>query len=141
MCSYVGRKFVIKILVSCILYLVCVWGGGGGGHTVEAYSNCGLTSVLYATDFRSLLWTRMFLFRKPRVLFALLVILSIWVLHDRSSEMVTPRYFADETISSMVSCRKYLVSMGSFKASDMKDLAFGGIKVHIRHQICFHFQG
>ena len=37
----------------------------------------------------------MFLFRKPRVCFALLVILSVWVLHDRSSEMVTPRYFAD----------------------------------------------
>ena len=42
---------------------VAVWGD----HTVEAYSNCGLTTVLYATDFRSLLWTRMFLFRKPIV--------------------------------------------------------------------------
>ena len=35
------------------------WSGGGGGgvraHTVEVYSNCSLISVLYATDFRSLL--------------------------------------------------------------------------------------
>ena len=51
--------------------------------------------------------------------------------------MVTPRYFADETLTSMVSCRKYLVSMGRFKASDMKDLAFGGIKVHIPHLFPF----
>ena len=41
---------------------VCMWG-----DTVEAYSNCGLTSVLYATDFRFLLWIRIFLFWKPRV--------------------------------------------------------------------------
>ena len=31
--------------------------GNVGDHTVEPYSNCGLTSVLYDTDFRSLLWT------------------------------------------------------------------------------------
>ena len=31
--------------------------GGEGGDTVEAYSNFSLTSVLYATDFRSLLWS------------------------------------------------------------------------------------
>ena len=34
------------------------------------------------------------LFRKPSVWFVLLVMLSIWVLHGRSSEMVTPLYFA-----------------------------------------------
>ena len=40
--------------------------------------------------------------------------------------MVTPRYYADETLSSMVS----MVGGGGggVKASDMKDLAFGGIK-------------
>ena len=72
-------------MASTFCISVAVWGD----HTVEAYSNCSLTSVLYAADFRSLLWTRMFLFRKPWVWFALLVILSIWVLHDRSSEMMT----------------------------------------------------
>ena len=39
---------------------MCGWGGGGA-DTIEAYSNCGLTSVLYATDFGSLLLSRMFL--------------------------------------------------------------------------------
>ena len=67
---------------------VCVCGGGGD-HTVEAHS-------------------RIFLFMNPSVWFGLLDILSMWVLHVRSSEMVTPRYFADETLSSSLSCRKYL---------------------------------
>ena len=49
-------------------------------------------------------------------------------------EMVTPRNFADETLSSSVSCRKYLVSMGAggggggVKASNMKNLTFRGLK-------------
>ena len=63
--------------------------------------------------------------------FALLVMLSIWVLYNRSSEMVSPRYFVDETLTSMVSRKKVLGLNGSFKASDMKDLAFRGIKIHI----------
>ena len=46
--------------------------------------------------------------------------------------MVTPRYFADETLS-----KKVLGLNGGFKMSDTKDLAFGGIKVHIPHLFPF----
>ena len=70
----------------------------------------------------------MFLFRKPRVWFALLVILSIWVLYDKSSETVTPRYFADETQSSMVSCRKYLVWMGFLRRVTLRTWLLEGLK-------------
>ena len=41
--------------------------GSVSDHTVEAFSNYSLVSVLYAIDFRSSLWTRIFLFKKPRV--------------------------------------------------------------------------
>ena len=54
---------------------MCVCRGvGGGGHTVDAFSSCGLTKVLYATDFRSLLLTQMFLLRNAWVWLAFLVI-------------------------------------------------------------------
>ena len=75
-----------------------------GDHTLEAYSSCGLTRVLYANDFRN-----------PSVWIAFLDILPMWVLHVRSSQIVTPRYFSDETFSSSVSpvsCRTYSVSIG-----------------------------
>ena len=41
-----------------------------GGHTVEAYSSCVQTRVLYAIDFKSLLWTRTLRLRKPSGWFA-----------------------------------------------------------------------
>ena len=50
-------KFIISVAVC-------------GDHTVEAYSNCWRTKVLYAVDFRSLLCTRIFLLKKPSVWFA-----------------------------------------------------------------------
>ena len=83
-----------------------------GYHTVEAYSNWRLTRVLYATDLRSLLWTRIFLLRKPRVWFAFFVVMSICLDHERSSAMVTPKYFAAGTLSSSTLCRMYLVLRG-----------------------------
>ena len=103
---------------------VCVCGGD---HTVEAYSNFGLTSVLYATDFRSLLWTRMFLFRKPRVWFA------SWLYYQYGYSMIgqilTPRYFADETLASMISCRKYLVSIGVLRRVTWRTWHLEGLKL------------
>ena len=82
---------------------VCISVAVWGYQIVEAYSDCGLTNVLYTTDFRSFLWTQIFHFWKPRVWFALLVMLSVLVLHDRSSKMVTCRYFADKTLSISIS--------------------------------------
>jgi len=43
----------------------------------------------------------MFLLRKPSVLFAFLEMRFMCVSHDRSEEMPTPRYFAEDTDSSM----------------------------------------
>ena len=80
-------------------------------HTVEAYSNWGRTMVLYAVEFRSLLWIRMFLLIKPSVWFASFEVLFICVLHE-SSDIVTPRYLANGTISSSMPCRRYLVGIG-----------------------------
>ena len=51
-----------------------------GDHTVEAYSNCERTKVLYALDFRSLFWTRIFLLIKPCVWFAFIEVLFMCVL-------------------------------------------------------------
>ena len=82
-----------------------------GDHTVEAYSNCGRTKVLYAVDFRSLFWNRIFLLMKPSVWFAFFEVLFMCVLHERSSDIVTPRYLADGTLSSSIPCRRYLVGI------------------------------
>ena len=79
-----------------------------GDHTVEAYSNCGRTKVLHAVDFRSLFWTRIFLLIKPTVWFTFFEVLFMVVLHERSSDIVTPRYLADGTLSSSIPCRRYL---------------------------------
>ena len=43
----------------------------------------------------------MFLLRKPSVLFAFLELQFMCVSHDRSEEMSTPIYFAEDTDSSM----------------------------------------
>ena len=67
---------------------------------MEAYSNCGLMRVLYAMDFSSCLWGLTFSLRKPYVWFAFFVMLVIGVPKLRSSEMLTPRYFVADTLSS-----------------------------------------
>ena len=83
-----------------------------GDHTVEAYSNCGCTKVLYAVYFRSLFWTWIFLLMKPSVWFAFFEVLFVCVLQERSSDKVTPRYLADGSLSSSIPCRRYLVGTG-----------------------------
>ena len=73
----------------------------------------------------------MFLLRKPRVWLAFFVVLSMCGDHERSSVMVTPRYFAAEALSSSTLCRMYLVFRGSTFFGNVEDLAFRGIKLHI----------
>ena len=53
-----------------------------------------------------------FLPRKPSDLFAVLVILLIWVFQDRSFAMSTPRYLALATSSRVSPCRVYFVAKG-----------------------------
>ena len=47
--------------------------------------------------------------RKPSVWFAFFVVISICLVHERSSKMVTPKYNAAGTLSSSTLCRMYLV--------------------------------
>ena len=51
--------------------------------------------------------------------------MSICSDHERSSTMVTPKYFAARTLSSSLLCRMYLVLRG-FAFCDLKDLTFRG---------------
>lgn len=70
-----------------------------GSQTEEAYSTIGRTKVLNAVALRSADFTRRLRLRKARTLFALLVVLLICCVHLRSEVIVTPRYFADSTVS------------------------------------------
>ena len=51
----------------------------------------------------------MFLLRNPRVRLAFFVVLSMCEDHERSSAIVTPRFFAAEALSSSTLCKMYLV--------------------------------
>ena len=51
-------------------------------------------------------------FKETRVWFAFFVVMSICLDHERSSAMVTPKYFAAGTLSSSTLCRMYLVFRG-----------------------------
>ena len=85
-----------------------VWGS----HIGAAYSSWGLTMALYAFSFSEVFCVLRFLLRKPSDLFAVLVILLIWVFRDRSFAMATPRYLALATSSSVSPCRVYFVGRG-----------------------------
>ena len=104
-----------------------------GDHTVEAYSSCERTRVLYAVDFRSLLWTRILLLRKPSVWFAFFVMLLMCSDHLRSSDIVTLGILqmGHGTLSSTQPWRRYFVCRGCFAPGHMNDLAFGGFKAHV----------
>ena len=70
-----ARRWIISTLLMFDLVL--------GLQMHEAYSNCGRTSVLYASCFTFSFLVVMFRLIKPRVLFALDVILLMWLLYDR----------------------------------------------------------
>ena len=50
--------------------------------------------------------------RKPKVCFAFLEVISICLVNERSSSIVTPKYFAVDTLSFSTLCRMYLVFKG-----------------------------
>ena len=77
-----------------------------GSQTEQAYSNEGLTKDLYAYSFTEVELMFKFLFRKPKVLLAFLDMLFICVFHLRSDCIVTPRYLALLTCSSIWPCRE-----------------------------------
>ena len=70
----------------------------------------------------------MVLLRMPSVLFAFLEMRFMCVSHDRSEEMSTPRYFAEDTDSIVKSilCRNWV-----FGPCYVNDLAFRGVKLHV----------
>ena len=78
-----------------------------GSQTVAEYSRIGRTKALYAVSFVFLFPIFRFLLRKPSVLFALLVMVSMWSPQFRLSCMFTPRYFAVLTFCRLCPCRWY----------------------------------
>ena len=78
-----------------------------GSQTVAEYSRIGRTKALYAVSFVFLFPIFRFRLRKPSVLFALLVMVSMWSPQFRLSCMFTPRYFAVLTFCRLCPCRWY----------------------------------
>ena len=64
---------------------------------VDAYSRLDLTVVMYASLFRSFGLPFRFLFMKPSFWFADEATFCMWVAHERSLEISTPKYFSWET--------------------------------------------
>ena len=95
---------------------VAIGGGGFGGPPPKKIENCKLMCnrlrtlriERYALGYLSVIvgdksccWSlKFFVKRKPRVEFALLIILSMWASHSRVSLRQTPRYDVDETLAS-----------------------------------------
>ena len=71
---------------------------------VAAYSSCGRTRVVLAASLTPGIFVLMFLCTKPRVLWAVPVILSMCESQDKLLEMSTPRYLAQVTVSRATSC-------------------------------------
>ena len=86
-----------------------VWGS----HTGAACSSWALTMALFAFSHSEVFCVPRFLFnRKPSDLFAVLVILVIWVSQDRSFAMSTPGYLALATASRASLCIVYFAGRG-----------------------------
>ena len=82
----------------------------------------------YLPFFRSLFWIRIFLLMKPNVWFAFLKVLCMCVLHERSSDIVTPRYLTDGTFFSSIPCKRYLVGIGVLSRVTWMTWYFEGLK-------------
>ena len=78
-----------------------------GSQTVAEYSRIGWTKALYAVSLVFLFPIFRFLLRKPSVLFALLVMVSMWGPQFRLSCMLMPRYFAVLTFCRLCPCSWY----------------------------------
>jgi hypothetical protein len=82
-----------------------VWGF----QTEHAYSSFGRTRDRYACDFIFVLEVLRFLFKNPRLLFALATMLLACCVHFKSDWRVIPRYFAEETDSKATQNKTYHV--------------------------------
>ena len=78
-----------------------------------AYSSCGRTRVVKAASLTPDIFILMFLCTKPRVLWAVPVILSMCERQDKLLEMSTQRYLAQVTVSRATPCSTY-VALTSF---------------------------
>ena len=85
--------------------------GGFGSHTGDEYSRVGLTIVVYAVAFTCLLQSPRLRQINPRVLLALLVVMSTFFCQVRSSLNVTPRYLLLSVVCRTWLCRVYVVSL------------------------------
>ena len=72
---------------------------------MEQYSRLDLTMDLYASDLVSSCLICKFLLRKPKILFAFVVMLLMWGSQDILLDKVTPRYLAVCTDSSVCPLR------------------------------------
>ena len=94
-----ARRWTISILLQCS----AVWGF----QTEHAYgSSCARTRDRYACDFIFVLEVLRFLFKNPRLLFALATMLLACCVHFKSDWRVIPRYFAEETDYKVWLCSK-----------------------------------
>ena len=68
-------------------------------------------------------------FKKANVAFAFLETESVWGLQERLSEIVKPRYFAEDTESRTVPWSIYLVWMEHLALVIF--VAFGGVQIYV----------
>ena len=73
-------------------------------HAAEAYSRVERTGEVYAALFTCLVHSLRLRRKKPSVFDAFAVVASIWVCHDMSLLIFTPRYFPLSTTSSVCPC-------------------------------------
>ena len=83
-------------------------------YTGDEYSRVGLTIVVYAVTFTCLLQSPGLRQINPRVLLALLVVMSTCFCQVRSSLNVTPRYLLLSVICRTWLCRVYVVLITLF---------------------------
>ena len=89
-------------------------GRSFGFHTGDEYSRVGLAIVVYAVAFTCLLQSPRLRRINPRVLLALLVVISTCFCQVRSSLNVTPRYLLLSVVCRTWLCRVYVVLITLF---------------------------
>jgi hypothetical protein len=99
-------------------------------QTVLAYSSSGCARVKYTCSFILIDGIFRFLRRKPRVLFALLVIEFMCWSHCNLFVNVRPKYLADVTDSSLCPWSWYLASIIFFLLVTLEYCAFIRVEFH-----------
>ena len=98
-----------------------------GAQTEQANSKDGRTNDLYVCSFTEVEVMFKFLRKKPNVIFALFVMLFIWLCHLRSDWIVTPKYLALFTCSKIWPWRVWLYFIG-FMFTKTNDITLSGEK-------------